>query len=333
MACLFALVVVSPCVTCHAAGVSEARGALAAYREETRAAGTAQAANDPAGFAQHQAKAQEFLKQARQRFEAANAGASDDPEVLRDYADVLSRSGYTDLAADALHALVQRAPNDAAAWRDLGRALSACGPRKTADAIAALRRSLAIDAASPSAAIACTYLGSVYRKTGLDDLARECYTQALALDPSNTAAKLGMISQQIGDGQVREASDALDNALGALPFEYGAQLSSALAEGLRRFEQSRRWFPDTAENHMAYAKILFRAGRAAESLDAAERAAVLGPDAYTTWNFIGDLSRQLNNPGRAREAYQRSLALKPDQPRTQENLKSLDNTSTGEPFR
>ena len=46
----------------------------------------------------------------------------------------------------------------------------------------------------------------------------------------------------------------------------GEEMRFSLPDALKGFEQSGGWFPDTAENHMAYAKMLFRVGRAPESV-------------------------------------------------------------------
>lgn len=322
-ACLGIALALGVAVPCAQAGISEARAGFAQFQAEFKAALDAQARNDLKSFSQHQDKAQECLKQARKLFDEAGAKASNDPEVLRDYAGVLLRMGDVDLAAEVLDRVARQAPEDAGVWRELGRALAAAGKARSGAAIRALRRSLHIDAASPGAAETYALLGQVYRRRGLYDLARESCTKALATHPDSVPAKLGIVAAKIEEGHMREASDALD-ALGALPPEYAAQVPSLLTEAVDRFGETRRWFPDTPEDHLAYAKVLIRVGRLTQSLAAAERAAALSPDVYSTWNLIGDLSRQLNNPQKARDAYQHSLQLKPDQPRTTEYLRDVE---------
>jgi tetratricopeptide (TPR) repeat protein len=315
---------------CLAASTSEARAAMAQFQAEGQLALDAQTQHDAKAMVEHQAKAQEYLLQARRLYEQAGAASSKDVRVLRDYADVLLRVGDSDLAAEALQRVVKQATDDAAIWRELGRALSPLGHRRAGESIRALRRSLDLDSHTADAANTYAILGRVYRQEGLFDLAEESFAKGLAVDPSHIPCRLGLIAAKIRNAQVREASDDLD-ALGLIPQDYGDELAALLADAVQRFEQSRRWFADTAENHMAYAKILFRVGRMRESLNAAERAAQLAPDTYTTWNFIGDLSRQLDSPARSREAYRRSLELKPDQPRTVEALHALDQTGPTEP--
>ena len=307
---------------CHAASISKARAAVAQFDAEVKLAVEAHAQNDGAALQEHQKKAQEYLKQAKRLYDEAGAASADDVDVLREYGTVLMKGGDFDLAAEAFQRAAKRAPGDAALWRELGRALSLLGHPRAREAVDALRHSLAIDPSSTGADDTQAALGRVYRQEGLCDLARECFQKSLELNPDSVPAKMGLIGLKIQDGEMPEASDGIDK-LGALSPEYAAQLPGLLSESVQHFQASRLWFPDTAENHIAYAKILFRVGRIEEALEAAERSAKLKPDVYATWNFIGDLSLQLGREGRAREAYARSLELKSDQPMTQERLDSL----------
>jgi tetratricopeptide (TPR) repeat protein len=295
---------------------------MAQFGAEVKLAVEARAQNDGAALQEHQKKAQEYLKQAKRLYDEAGAASSDDVDILREYGTVLMKGGDFDLSAEVFQRAAKRAPGDAALWRELGRALSLLGHPRAREAVDALRRSLAIGPSSTGADDTQATLGRVYRQEGLCDLARECFQKSLELNPDSVPAKMGLIGLKIQDGEMAEASDGIDK-LGALSPEHAAQLPGLLSESVQRFQASRLWFPDTAESHIAYAKILFRVGGIEEALEAAERSATLKPNAYTTWNFIGDLSLQLGREGRAREAYARSLELKPDQPLTQERLDSL----------
>ena len=310
-------------VPCFGASISEARAVMAQFDAELKMALDANAQNDAAGLQQHQRKAVEYLKQARDLFDKSGAGDSKDVGVVREYSTVLIKTGDYDLAAEVLRHGTALAPNDAGMWRELGRALGLMGHGGAPEAVRALRQSITLEPEGGAAATAYANLGRVYRQEGLFDLARESFDKAVALDANCTAAKLGLTALNVQDGAMREASEELDK-LGTLPIELQAQLPSLLGEAVTRFQGSRLTFADSAENHLAYAKILFRIGRAPEALDAAERSVKLGSDSYATWNFVGDLSLQLQRVERAREAYKRSLELKPDQPMTQERLQSLD---------
>ena len=307
---------------CYAGDVSEARAVMAQFDAEIKLALDARAQNDAKAFQEHQNKSDEYLKKAKQIYAEADAAISDDVDILREYGAVLMRSGDFDLAAEVFQRATKRAPGNAALWCEQGRALGALGHARAREAVQALRRAIDTDPNGPDAAETQAFLGGVYRQEGLFDLARECFHKALDLDPNLISARMGLIGLKIQDGDVTEAADDIDK-LGALSPEYAAQFPALLAESVQCFQESRLWFPDTAENHISYAKILFRVGRETEALEAAERSASLNPGLHTTWNFVGDLSAQLNRPARAREAYTKSLELKPDQPMTQERLDSL----------
>ena len=295
---------------------------MAQFDAEIKLALDARAQNDVKAFQEHQNKSDEYLKKAKQLYADAGAATTGDVDLLREYGSVLMKTGDFDFAADVFQRAAKRAPGDAALWREQGRALGALGHARAREAVQALKRAIYTDPNGPDTAETQAYLGRVYHQEGLFDLARECFHKALDLDPNLISARMGLIGLKIQDGDVAEAANDIDK-LGTLSPEYAAQFPALLADSVQRFQESRLWFPDTAENHIAYAKILFRVGRLTEALEAAERSASLNPGLYTTWNFVGDLSAQLNRPDRAREAYTKSLELKPDQPMTQQRLDSL----------
>lgn len=311
------------CVVACAASVSEARGSLAQYREASKAATDAMNRNDVAAFSANAAKAQEFLRQARAAFDDAHAVRSDDVDVLRDYSMTLEGCGDFDLAAEVLQRATSLKSDDAALWLALGRLLSRLGERRSQDAVEALHRAIDVDATNVATADAYAVLGQIYRDRRLFDLSREYVEKAIAVNPDHAGAKSMLAVAKLREGAVLEASNDLDQ-LGALPPDLSQRLPDLLSEAIQGFQKARKVFADTAENHMAYAKLLFRAGRPQEALWAAERSAALDPGNFAVWNFVGDLSQQFGRIDRARQAYNKSLELKPDQPRTQESLKALD---------
>ncbi|NIA14861.1 MAG: tetratricopeptide repeat protein [Nitrospiraceae bacterium] len=304
------------------ADLSGARTAMDTLRAEQAAALEAQIQNDQTGFATHQTAAQAALREACALFKAAGASDSGDAGVLRDYAEALQYSGDLDLSAGLLAKAAQLTPEDAEAWLSYGRVLAALGDSKAADAAQALRRVVELAPDMPTGAAAYAILARLYDRQGLYALARECAEKAIAIDPANQAARLAMAAADIRSGRVREAGDTLD-ALGPLSPELAQKIPSILADSLRGMARSRHTFADTADNHLAYAKILFRIGRMQEALLAAERAAELKEDNYVAHNLVGSLSRQLGRSERARQAFERSLELNPNQPRTREALQAL----------
>ncbi len=90
-------------------------------------------------------------------------------------------------AAALLRALVQAAPQSAAAWLDLGSALAGQDDAGAADAFA---KALACDPGSAAAAVG---LGEAKRRRGHADAAAAAYRRALAIDPQDRAgAGLGL---------------------------------------------------------------------------------------------------------------------------------------------
>jgi len=303
--------------------LSDARGAMAAYREEMKAVGEARVKGDEQAFNEHQGKAQRFLKDARDAFDAAHAQDSDDASILKDYADVLLQLGDSDLAADVYRRLTKITPDDPTAWFLLGRSLSLIGPGGAGESVKALNQALALTPNdSPDAIGTLLLLGKVYRTSGLFEFARECAEKALSLDPNNLGAQLALVAANVLEGNIAAAAADLD-AIGLLPPEYAAGIPSLLGEALDSYQESRHLLADTPENHMAYAKLLLYAGRIQSSLLAAERAAMLDPGSTATWNLIGALSSQLGDTAKARRAYERSLQLDPNDIRTREALEAL----------
>ena len=306
----------------YAVSIETGSEKLAQYRTALKKAGEAQAKNDSNNAEQNMIAAEGFLQDARKAYDASDAIRSKDPSVLCDYAEVLKAQHDSDLAARALTRATQFDPENASLWISLGQALNDLGHSRAAEAQRVLRHALELDSKTVAAANTHVALGRLYRQEGLYDLARESYTKALERDPANIPAKLGIVILQVRDGKVREASETLD-AMTAFPPE----MTTMLEEALGQFDNSQKSITDDGPTNFAYARLLLRVNRIPESLTVAEHAARLTPNDYMIWNLLGDLSQGMNNPGRAREAYARSLQIKPDQPRTQERLNALGNDS------
>ena len=307
----------------YAADTRDGAEKLAQYRSELKKAGEAQARNDLNAAEQNQIAAEGLLQEARKAYDTSNTMRVKDPLVLRDYAEVLRAQNDSDLAARALTRATRLDPENVSLWLALGQVLTDLGHSRSTEAQRVLRHTLELDNKTIASANTHVALGRLYRQEGLYDLARESYAKALERDGANVSAKLGVITLQVREGKIREASESLD-AMGALPPEMVSLLEGALGQ----FDASQKTFTDDAPSNIAYARLLLRINRIPESLAAAERAARLNPNDYMTWNLLGDLSQGMNNPNRAREAYSRSLQIKPDQARTQERLNALTTPNT-----
>jgi len=304
-------------------GLDAARASFAEYETNMKASAEAAARQESATAKELEDKALVALRRAARQYGEAGAGESDSPELLRHYADVQMRLGDYDLCAETLSRLVTVSPGDVDARLLLGNALAEAGPKRANEAIAAIGDALAMKPEPAKAAAAHLVLGRIYRGEKLFDLARGAFEQALTVEPSNAGAHVALAAEKLRMGQVAEASAELDQAGSQITPEVGAQMGALLKEALADFREMRLSFPDTAANHYAYAKLLLRGNRVPDALMAAERSAALDGTVFEVWNFLGDVSRLTGNVKRAREAYEKSLQLKPEQPATVKSLEEL----------
>lgn len=273
--------------------------------------------------AEHRAKAEALLQEALGLYKAAGAPASHDAVLVKEYAGAQEQAGNYDLAAEALEHAVALAPQDPALWRALGTNLVKAGPYARERAFEALRRALALDHTSKGAAEAEFFLGRLYEDLRLHDFARNAYARSLKLDPDAVRATLSLAALKVRSGAVAEA-EADIQALGKAAMPYDAETRVLLREALADFELLQHTFKDTAENHGAYARLLYRAARFPEAVLAARRAVKLAPADTGTRNFLAAVQLQLGNLPQAVEAYKASLAANPEQPRIREQLQRVE---------
>lgn len=299
--------------------------AIASVEEwRTHAAAAADAAdlNDPAAAQDHHTRAQLALARAARQFETAGAAQSRDPEILRKYAKVRMQLTDYDLAAETYKRITEIEPRDSGSWLLYGKALSELGSNRANDAVEALNKVIELNPDAATVAAAHNNLGRVYRNERLYTLAKEQFEKAIEADPDLVAAKISLAGEKIRGGNVSEAAADLDQ-LGQVPQDVAMTIPKVVADALEGFSFYRRAFADTAQNHMAYAKLMFRANRPLNALAPAERSVALDPSNYAAWNFIGDINLQSGNKSRAKEAYQKSLAIRPEQSVTQKALQSI----------
>ena len=321
---LFALILLALPAFAQGGGpdLQRAHEALAEHQKETEAAQSALAQGlfNDADARTNAARA--ALQRAQAAFEAAGAPTNAPTDVLFEYADTTRRLGYHDLAGEAMETVVAREPENARAWGVLGASQIECGPKHEPRGLEALLKSLALDSASKDAVAARVALGKLYYAQGLYDFAREQLEQAVATDPAHPEAVIRLAALQARAGKIREANDAI-TALDKAAQPHDALARVLLRECLDTFERDGGTFEDNAANHVAFSKLLYRAARVPEALLAASRAVTLDPTDTATLNFAASMYTQLGNADNARQAYEKSLAVNPDQPLVQEALKHL----------
>lgn len=302
------------------AQISEGRARMAEFRDAVDAARAALAAEDMQGVAAQEGRVRAALESARAAFEAADL--SGDAAARAEYAEALLRLGDYDLAAKEFEILLEEQPADAVLWMKLGTSLSRLGEKHWPMAQQALEKALAL---SPDASIGLESqrdLADLYVRMGLYPLAEQTYAAVLESAPEDRRAQLGMALIETRRGNLTEAEAVLEAAGTDAP-RFMPDFHQRLRQALQDFEQARMNFQDTAEAHLAYAKLLLQAGRVPESRPALERSLALDEGEYTAWNMLGSVAQQTGDVERAREAFTRSLALNPDQQRTRQALDAL----------
>jgi tetratricopeptide (TPR) repeat protein len=317
--------------TAEEGGIWEGRTVLGQADRALRAAAQAATKQDAEATQKQQKKAQELFEKARTLFEEGGIDESEEVDAIVDYAKILQVFGDIDLAIAALERTVKLNPDDATCWTRLGRVLTTGQAPRPEEAEKALKQSIALDSASPASADAYAILGKLYWDQGLYEFAQEHFDKAVERNDKQWLGRIGQAAVIARTGRVLEASKALDAVASAAPSSYAQMaLTQMLPKALQDFRKAGRWFDDTAENHAAYGALLLRGGLYAESLEPLERAVKLDPQNHVAWNMLGSISAQMGRKDRAMEAFRRSLAIKPDQTRTQASLRALEAESPKE---
>ena len=230
-----------------------------------------------------------------------------------EYRDVLKALGYHDLLAEKLEQRLSSNEDgcaaDPAAWRNLGEAWMLAGPCGREKSFDAFKKALEL---RPEDGETLILMAQLLHREGLYEQAATAYEKVLAADSGNVRAALGKAVLLARGGAIAESSRAID-ALGTAAQPYDVSTRIMLRSALDDFERRSGWFDDTPENHAAYARLLYRAGRLPDALIAARRAVELAPGDTAVWNFIAVMQLQLGNLEQAKQAYDKSLEADPGQ--------------------
>lgn len=310
--------------------LQRAKELLAEFEKADAARQEAVAAGDAARADAQGAAARKALLDALKQYEDAGFPEASSNSQLMEYAKVTTLLGFHDLTAEAMEVAVKRAPADAKGWALLGASAIECGPKHEPRGLEALKKSLTLDATSKDAAAAHLALGRLYYAQHLPDLASESLEKAVQCDPENAEAVLRRAVLLVRQGKILDGSNAID-ALGKAAQPLDAMTRVLLRESLADYENSGGYFEDTHDNHAAFAKLLYRAGRLPEAILAGGRAAKLDPRDTKNLNFVGSMYMQSGNADGARQAYEKSLEADPNQPGVAEALKQLPPPAAATP--
>ncbi len=256
--------------------------------------------------------------------EAEAKASSMPPDARVTYAEALSSVGYHDLAAREYEVLAVDYSDQPTYWLAAADAWMRTGPFGRERAVAALNHMLSLDEDHVEAQ---ALLARLLHREGLYALAESAYEKTLHLQPEHVGASLGLSVLRVRAGDIVESSARIDGlGVKAQPFDVETRLM--LRKALFDFEHRNGWFDDTAPNHAAYARLLYRAGRITDAMLAARRAVSLDSAQFETWNFLAAMQLQLGNAERAVEAYAKSLEVNPDQPHIDDARKQLINQMT-----
>jgi len=304
------------------ASVDDAREHLASYQSVLSKMKDAQARQDQKAYDSLARQSLGHLADAEKAFKSANAGDSDDPEVVYSYAEVMKLAGNDDLGAEMVQLALDRGVESPALWRIYGEMCLASGPARKQDGVDALRKSTELDGTTPASAGAWFALGRFYLENEMPEPAAKAFASALAADPAHVPSRLGDAAVRIYGGDIAGAGAVIEQ-VGKAAQPYDTMLRAMVRAALLDFERSRRTFSDTVENHYAFARLAYIAARFPEAVLAAKRAGHLGKDRTDILNFLGAIQIQSGDLPGAIEAYEASLRAQPDQAHIQQTLEQM----------
>ena len=310
------------CALRATATVEEARQQLATYKTVLTEMQEALNRQDGAAYEALRDRSMAALADARKAFEAADAGSSTDPAVVFSYAEVVKLEGDDDLGAEIARAALDKGVESPALWRIYGEMCLATGPSQYAVGMEALQKSTALDGTSPESADAWFALGRYYLEREMPDPASNAFASALAANPAHVPAQLGDAAARIYAGDIAGAG-AIVERVGRAAQPHDVLLRSMVRAALFDYDVTRREFDDTAEDHYAFSRLMYIAGRFPEAVLAANRAGHLAPERVDILNFQSAIQIQLGDYAGAIQSCEASLRAKADQPQIQQTLEQL----------
>ncbi len=249
---------------------------------------------------------------------------SQDVAALLDFASTCEDQGAFDLAFEALEQAAALRPEEAALQVRLAENGYRMGEAGKPRAFRVAEKVLASATAEASLkARAGMVRALILFERGLNDAAVPGFKEVLSFEADSPRAAIGLAAAETALGDIINASARLD-ALGAAAQPYDVETRYLLRVALQSFERDRRTFTDAADNHAAYGKLLYRAGRLPDAVLALRRAATQRGTDTATWNLVAAITAQLGDAASTRSACEASLGINPEQPEIRKLLDSLN---------
>ena len=139
-------------------------------------------------------------------------------------------------------------------------------------------------------------LGNTYHEKGMPHKAIEQYEKVISIRGDNAGAYGNMGAVYLSEGNLGKGEEYLKKAIAT---NYNHPVS-----------------------HYNLAIIYYRWGRKKEAIKELETALKQMPQLYSAYNLLGKIYLEEKNPGKAHDAFQKSLSTMPAQPRIKELLKN-----------
>ena len=230
------------------------------------------------------------------------------------------RSSSVDEAARLLEVLARENPSSAIVHAALGRAYLArfnltrdakwLGP-----AAAAGERARQLDPGSPEVS---STLGELYLRTGKAADAVTAFGGALAVQPNNFDATLGLARAYDAAGDAGRSEQTYQRAIGLQPAYFGGYSKMAgfyfnrgrWNDAAKAFQKVTQLTPDNARAFANLGACYFQLGQFASALEAFQKSVSLEPTDLA-WSNIGTVQYYLGRYSESAAAFEKALALLP----------------------
>jgi len=229
-------------------------------------------------------------------------------------ADRLQQAGRYADAARCYQALLERAPDHAAALHNFGVMHQRCG--YPARAVEFIGRAVAL---RPDVAAFHANLAESHRALGNAAQAADCCRTALRLQPNHAEAanNLGVALHDLG--RYEEALEQFQAALAVRPnfamawnnLGTSRRALGRTDETMQAYREAVRLDPALALAHANLGELLTDQGQPAEALPLCQEAVRLRPDLAAAQNSLGNALRALEHWSEARAAYTEAVRLQP----------------------